>query len=189
MLKKPDKNTNGTVGRGCHGCVYFGDGKGFVPDLINDSAPVFIFCQNPGESEERGERLIEYKFGQPIYEPCEPQPMTGKTGFAMDREYFPVATLTRDNVSLGNGLRCRINHKDKVPPIKNVELRDALNHCHGAHFKLPEKTKLVVAQGELGLYSMTQEGLDEGVSITSCRGWVLPYAPLHGPRQVISDKK
>ncbi|KKL57451.1 hypothetical protein LCGC14_2235250, partial [marine sediment metagenome] len=169
------------------GCPYWGDGKGFVPDLINDQARVFIVAQNPGESEERGERLVEYKYGQPIYEPCEPQPMVGKTGFAMDREYFPIATLTRDNVSLGNGLRCRINHKDKVPPLKNVELREALAHCHYAHYKLPEKTKLVVAQGELGLYAMTQEGLDAGVSITSCRGWVLPYTPLDQPRLVISD--
>ncbi|KKL56655.1 hypothetical protein LCGC14_2243190, partial [marine sediment metagenome] len=72
MLNKPKQNTNGTTGRGCQGCPYFGDGKGFVPDLINDHAPVFIVAQNPGESEERGERLIEYKYGQPIYEPCEP---------------------------------------------------------------------------------------------------------------------
>ena len=187
MLAKPKQNTNGTPGKGCMGCSYWGDGKGFVPDLINNQASVFIVAQNPGESEERGERLIEYKYGQPIYEPCEPQPMVGKTGFAMDREYFPIATLTRDNVSLGNALRCRINHKDAVPPLKNVELRTALTHCHHAHYKLPEKTRLVVAQGELGLYAMTQEGLDEGVSITSCRGWVLPYSPLHEPRLILTD--
>ncbi|KKN66144.1 hypothetical protein LCGC14_0474340 [marine sediment metagenome] len=187
MLPKPKQNTNGTAGRGCEGCIFWGDGKGFVPDLINNQAPTFVVAQNPGESEERGERLIEYKYGQPIYEPCEPQPMVGKTGFAMQREYFPIAGLTRDNVSLGNALRCRINHKDMVPPLKNVELRTALAHCHYAHFKLPEKTQLVVAQGELGLYAMTQEGLDEGVSITSCRGWVLPYTPLCNPRVMMSD--
>ncbi len=187
MLAKPKQNTNGTSGKGCMGCPYWGDGKGFVPDLINNSAPVFIFCQNPGESEERGERLIEYKYGQPIYEPCEPQPMVGKTGFAMQREYFPIAGLNRDEVSLGNALRCRLNHKDKLPPLKNVELRTALAHCHHAHYKHPSKTRLVVAQGELGLYAMTQEGLDEGISITSCRGWVLPFTPLPFPRQQLSD--
>ena len=143
-------------------------------------------AQNPGESEERGERLVEYKYGQPIYEPCEPQPMVGKTGFAMDREYFPMATLTRDNVSLGNGLRCRINHKDKVPPIKDVVLREAMNHCHHAHFKLPAKTQLIVAQGELGLFAMTQEGLDVGMSITNWRGWVLPFTPLGFSRSLLN---
>jgi len=187
MLNKPKQNTNGTTGRGCQGCPYFGDGKGFVPDLINERGSVFIVAQNPGESEERGEQLVEYKYGQPIYEPCKPQPMVGKTGFAMQREYFPIAGLNRDEVSLGNGLRCRIDHKDKVPPLKTVELREALVHCHNAHYKLPERTKLIVAQGELGLYAMTQEGLEEGVSITSCRGWLLPYSPLHLPRQVCTE--
>ena len=47
MLSKPKQNTNGTTGKGCMGCPYWGDGKGFVPDLINDQAPVFIVAQNP----------------------------------------------------------------------------------------------------------------------------------------------
>jgi len=117
MIPKPRKNTNGTTGRGCEGCPYFGDGKGFVPDLVNDQAPVFVYAQNPGESEERGERLTEWRYGKPMFEPHNPEPLIGKTGFAMQREYFPVAGLTRDNVSLGNSLRCRVNHKDKVPPL------------------------------------------------------------------------
>ena len=66
MLPKPKQNTNGTSGKGCMGCPYWGDGKGFVPDLINERGSVFIVAQNPGESEERGERLIEYKYGQPM---------------------------------------------------------------------------------------------------------------------------
>lgn len=187
MLPKPRKNTNGTSGRGCEGCPFFGDGRGFVPDLINDLAPVFIYSQNPGVDEEAGRRLIEYQYGQPVYEPCEQQPMIGKTGFAMQREYFPVAELSRDNISLGNALRCRLNHKDSLPTLENVELREAINHCHRSHFKLPEKTKLIVAQGELGLFAMTQEGLETGMSITNWRGWVLPYTPLHLPRQTAGD--
>ena len=187
MFTKPHKNTNGTIGRGCEGCPFFGDGKGFVPDLINDSAPVFIYSQNPGESEEKGQRLTEWKFGQPVYEPCEPQPMTGKTGFAMQREYFPTAALTRDNVSLGNAIRCRLDHKDKLPTLDNVELREAMEHCHRAHFRMPAATKLIVAQGELGLHAMTQEGLEKGGSITNWRGWVLPFTPIDQVRIHLSD--
>lgn len=187
MVPKPRKNTNGSTGRGCEGCPFFGDGKGFVPDLINNQAPVFIYSQNPGDSEENGERLVEWKFGQPIFEPCEPQPMTGRTGFAMQREYFPVAGISRDNVSIGNPIRCRLNHKDKLPTLEDVELRQAMLHCHAAHYKLPEKVKLIVAQGEIGLYAMTQEGLEKGESITSWRGWVLPFTPLDQVRIHPSD--
>jgi len=178
MLDKPRKNTNGTEGHGCVGCPYAADMKGFVPDRLNDEAPVFIVAQNPGPDEENGQRLLEWKYGQPVYESCDPQPMVGKTGYAMRREYFPVAALSDDKVSVGNALRCRINHQNKIPPLKSVELKTALEHCHNAHFRLPLKTEVIVAQGELGLFAMTQEGEKVGSKITNWRGWVLPYAPV-----------
>jgi len=172
MLDKPES---------CRGCPFAGDMKGFVPDKINDQAEVTIVMQNPGEDEEHGQRLVEYKYGQPMYESVPPEPAIGKTGFAMRREYFPVAGLTDDNVSVLNILKCRAGHKNKLPPLDNVELRCAITHCMNAHFKLPEKTNLIIAQGEIGLYGMTQEGLEKGHGISNWRGWVLPHNPLTMP--------
>jgi len=166
----------------CHGCPFYGDGKGFVPDIINDQAEVFIYAQNPGASEESGERWTGTS-----YEPFPPQPLIGKTGLEMERTYLPQAGLERAQVSLGNALRCRYKHRDALPPLKSVIVREALEHCHKAHFKLPAKTKIISVQGEYALYAMTQEGMDKYRKISDWRGYALPYRPLGVPRVVDTE--
>jgi len=166
----------------CHGCPFFGDGKGFVPDVINDQAEVFIYAQNPGGSEERGERWTGTN-----YEPFPSQPLIGKTGLEMERTYLPQAGLERSQVSLGNAFRCRYRHKDALPPLKSVIVRQALEHCHKAYFKLPAKTKIISVQGEYALYAMTQEGMDKFRKISDWRGYALPFTPITLPRVIQTE--
>jgi uracil-DNA glycosylase len=173
MLPKPDA---------CKGCPFFGDGQGFVPDTINDQAEVFIYAQNPGKDEEHGEH-----FDGETYHPTTPQPLIGRTGHMMDKSFLPVAGLTRDQVSVGNAIRCRYKHYNDLPPLDHVIMRDALWHCHTKHFKLPAKTRLVVVQGEYALYALTQQGNEKHRKISDWRGYVLPLEPLTEPRSLSSS--
>lgn len=168
MLPKPDK---------CKGCPFYGDGKGFVPDTINNRAEVFIYAQNPGGSEESGR--VQLSGGE--WQTVTPQPLIGKTGQMMDRTFLPLAGLTRDDVSLGNSLRCRYKHADALPPLTSPIVREAMEKCHREHFKLPEQTKIIVTQGEYALYAMTQHGRDKYDKVSDWRGYVLPFEPVGAP--------
>ena len=100
----------------CVGCVAYGDGRGFVPDQIVEGSEVFIMGQMPGPEEE----------AQGI-------PYVGKTGQAMDHKYLHYAGLTREQVSVGNVLRCRWGHNEaKLPPVESVQVRAAITHCERA---------------------------------------------------------
>jgi len=173
MLPKPNS---------CKGCPFYGDGMGFVPDEIRDNAKVFIYAQNPGKDEEAGRKLVRYDYKEPVYEKVPPAPLLGKTGYSMEREYFPVAGLERKDVSLGNVFRCRHNYTDYLPPLGRPEVQQAMKHCHQAHFKLPREVKLIVAQGEYSLFALTQEGLAKERNISSWRGYVLPFQPIVAPK-------
>lgn len=140
---------------GCHGCPFYGDGRGFVPDLIHQQSPVLVYGQNPGASEE-----------------AQGEPFVGDTGAMMERKYLKLAGLTRDDISLGNAIRCRYNHKNDLPPLNQTIVRDALEHCKKAHFKVPEAARVIVSQGDYALYSLTGER-----SSTDWRGYALQ---LHG---------
>jgi len=120
MLRKP---------KSCEGCPLYQDGWGFVPDEVVPGAPVFILGQNPGGTEAaRG------------------KPFIGATGEVMERVYFPLAGLRRgENVSIGNTLRCRWRSTNNMPD--GDTLRDSVEHCSRAHLKIPDGTKLIVAQG------------------------------------------
>lgn len=146
---------------------------GFVPDKLNDQAEVFIYAQNPGDHEELGERWTGT-----MYEMHKPEPLIGKTGYALDKDYLPKAGLSRDAVSVGNTIRCRDGDSNNLPPLGEVKAQQALLHCHLNHFKLPPATKLIVAQGEYALYAMTQRGLEKNDGITDWRGYLLPYQPI-----------
>lgn len=178
MLDKPRKNTNGSSGQGCIGCPFAGDMKGFVPDALNENAKLFIFAQNPGEQEEQGFKVTGYSYGKPGLESHPPAPLIGPTGYMLEREYLPLTGFSRDSVSLGNALRCRLNHENELPPLNNPKLKQALEHCHKAHFKLPASTKLIVAMGEYALYALTQEGATKGNKIGDWRGYLLPFEPI-----------
>ena len=154
-MKKPDS---------CKGCSFYQSGEGFVPDELRETE-VMIYGQNPGREEEE-----------------EARPFVGKTGKLMESTFLPIAGLTRESVSLGNALRCRWKNANELPPLDHKITKEALVHCHNAHHKLPDKTKLIVTQGEYALYALTQEGYAKNNKVSDWRGYVLPYEPITGPR-------
>lgn len=143
MLPKP---------KSCYGCPFYGDGKGFVPDELHDYAPVFIVGQNPGAEEE-----------------AQGKPFVGPTGEMMARDYFPRAALNRDKVSIGNIVRCRLNHTNELPPADAVVTRDAIAHCTRSHLKVPDGTRLIVTQGDYAALGMIGDS-----HATTWRGWLVP---------------
>jgi len=163
MLTKPEA---------CKGCPFYGDGKGFVPDEIKDDKEVFVYAQNPGEDEEKGRKVTGYDGKRVVYEQHPQAPMLGKTGYAMENTYLKMAGYERKRISLGNALRCRHNHSNNLPPLRSTEVKTAIQHCHTAHFRLPNATKLIIAQGDYALYALTKE-----TNVSDWRGYVLPFAP------------
>lgn len=156
MLSKP---------KSCEGCPFYQTGKGFVPDELRDGAEVFVYGQNPGcEEEEEG------------------KPFIGKTGQLMEKTFLPVVGRSRESVSLGNAIRCRLGNSNDLPAIDSKITREALTHCHNAHFKLPAATKLIVAQGEYAFYALTQHGTEKYHKISDWRGYLAPLEPISGPR-------
>jgi uracil-DNA glycosylase family 4 len=146
MLPKPE---------GCVGCGLYGDGRGWVPDLINPSATVTLVAQNPGQLEEQGLRITEYIAGKPRTEPCTHQPLTGATGYQVDTKWLPKAGLTRDDVSLMNVLKCRliVNGKRSNHMPTGKLLKEAVKHC-SQYFKVPANTKLIVAMGQHAFHTL-----------------------------------
>jgi len=144
-------------------------------------------AQNPGDMEEKGEKVTGYQGKHTITEPHPPAPLIGKTGFYQDREFLPIAGLQRTDASYDNAIRCRHNHTNNLPPLTNPQMREALEHCHRAYFKMPNSTELIVAQGEYALYAMTQKGMNVGHKVSDWRGYVLPYAPIGTGEWAIND--
>ncbi len=137
---------------GCFGCPLYGDGRGYVGDELREGAAVFIVGQNPGEQEE-----------------VEGRPFIGKTGQAMEK-YLRDAGLTRDEVSVGNALRCRWRGSNDIPHI-----RDALKYCWAAHGRIPDGTRLIVSQGDYAAVTLTGETVSAGDKSTGWRGYLRPY--------------
>ncbi len=100
-----------------------------MPDENISGSTVMILGQNPGAAEETHGR-----------------PFVGDTGEKMQRDFFPLAGLRRGiNVSLGNTIRCRLQHSNRMPD--GADWERAVDHCTKAHFNPPGSTKLIVAQG------------------------------------------
>lgn len=135
----------------CVGCPAYGESKYYVPDQIRPQARVFIFMQNPGAQEE-----------------AQGVPAIGDTGEMMDRKYIPRMGLTREDVSVGNALRCRWGRTNELPKINETRLRDAIAHCHRAHTRIPEGTQVILTQGDYALYALTGE-----TSSSEWRGYAL----------------
>ena len=147
MLAKPEM---------CRPCPLWGDGQGFVPDRLVEGAPVLVLAQGPGEDEERGMHVTGYVGHDPLYAPCEPQPLIGRTGWWWERHLLPRTGLTREQVSLANVLRCRWGRQDAKGRWKKVNelppaaiLEKASEHCMATYFRIPTGTRLVVACGAL----------------------------------------
>ena len=161
MLPKPDA---------CRGCPAWGDGQGWVPDDMKPGAEVCVIGQNPGGDEEAGRRYL----GNEQYEPSPHMPLIGRTGRVWERGYLPLAGLDRSEVSTGNIVRCRWNHSDKLPPLNQKIVRQAIEHCNRAHFRPPASTKVFVAMGEYAFMGLTSLQHD----FNGWRGYVHPYRPL-----------
>lgn len=174
--------------KGCVGCPFFGDGKGFVPDAMVEGAEVLTMAQNPGDDEERGYKVTGYSYGQATRVKVDPTPLIGATGYKLERSFFPPAGLTRENTSVGNVLRCRPKHTNTLPLLDNPQVREAMQHCQRAHFRPPSSTKLIVAQGEYALWAMTGEGLIKKHHLSDWRGYVVPFSPCHvTPRPFLAE--
>ena len=146
---------------GCRNCPLYQDGsQPFVPDEVVNGASVYICGQNPGQEESEQGR-----------------PFVGATGQTMEKGFFPLAGLERGvNVSIGNAIRCRWHSTNNLPPLGRAGhlAERALEHCRNAHLSIPASTRLIVAQGEFALQSLTSE-----TGISDWRGWLLPQDPEH----------
>lgn len=165
----------------CTGCPFYGDGKGFVPDKIVEGSSVLVYAQNPGEYEVEGA-----KFDGTSYVPYKPEPMIGKTGYALDNIYLPAAGLDRTAISVGNAIRCRVGRSDELPPLDETKTQQAMLHCHLNHFTLPPQTKLIIAQGNYSLQALTQHH-GKGDGIEYWRGYLLPLNTIGTPARMEND--
>lgn len=142
MLKKPKE---------CIGCRWYGDGKGYVPDRIPPKAEVVVLLQNPGKYEEEGKKCTA-PIGRNDWatEDVEPQPLIGPTGYVHDKSFLPLTGLSREEVGFANVLRCRkqLPNGERTNDMPDkAEYSEVVEHCTKAHLRLPESTKLVIAQG------------------------------------------
>jgi DNA polymerase len=126
-----------------------------------------ILGQNPGELEEK-----------------EGKPFVGKTGQMMESKFLPLAGLNRDQCSVGNAIRCRVNDSNDLPQLDGEEPRKAVEHCTRAHLRVPESTKLVITQGAYALYAATGHGANKNDRVSDWRGWALPYSPIRRGGQI-----
>ena len=131
-----------------------------VNDIIRPQSSVMIMGQNPGREEE-----------------LTGTPFVGKTGQVMEKFFFPLSGLTRDDVSIGNAVRCRVGDSNDLPELNGVDIRKALQHCHLAYFRPPEKLKVILAQGMFALHALTGKGIGPKHSLTHWRGYALPLSP------------
>src|SRR3990167_195291 len=171
LLAKPEQ---------CKSCPLAGDMRGFVPDKLVGGSSVAIVLQNPGEMEERGQRVVSYIQGKPVYESCTHHPLTGATGFAVAGTWLPKAGLHADNVSYMNILKCRftVHNKrtNKLPQGKVYQ--EAVRHCMAAHFRIPDSVTTLVAAGDHAFKALGGAGLKQPdgkpATISSYRGYTLP---------------
>lgn len=116
-----------------------------VPDEVR-RGQVYVLGQNPGEEEE-----------------AQGAPFVGKTGGYLERKLLPLAGLSRDQVDLGNALRCRIRGSNKLPGLNTKEIREAIAHCQRAYYRPGPQTRIHVALGVYATYALTGEARGEDV--------------------------
>lgn len=129
-----------------------------VPDLVRPGAQAGVWMQNPGEQEE-----------------AEGVPAVGKTGQMQDRDFLPKAGLTREEISIFNAIRCRVDGSNELPDLghgkESNDLKAAISHCTQAHWTRPPGLKAVIATGDKAVYAAS--GGHSG-SAEEWRGWAFP---------------
>lgn len=167
----------------CEGCPFYRykdhPSNSYTPDKIVKGSKVFFLAQNPGKDEAEGRWLIRRTYsgaGQYTseYKEVTPQPLIGATGQQFNTRFLPLSGLTRDEVSLGNAIRCRpgvaLNMKpDDLPSItatmklehSKADIVNALKHCKQTHLHIPESVNVVVTMGRHAMFTMTGLSKDE----------------------------
>ncbi len=148
----------------CQGCPFYGKSPDMVPDEIHEGAAVYYVAQNPGAEEV-----------------VQGRPLVGKTGAVFEVKYLKDAGLTREDVSIGNAIRCRVGNSNDLPKLTETATRDAIRHCTAAHFRVPEGTQLIVAGGDYATWMLTGHTISDGDSSTGWRGYLCPWIE-HPPR-------
>lgn len=176
MLKKPPT---------CSGCPLYDDGMGYVPDEIVAGSEIMIVLQSPGANEEECGR-----------------PAVGDAGTYMNEHFIKLLGKTRDEVSVGNILKCRWRHPktgqktSKLPSETGVWNKDkkkwdqvtgkeieklAVTQCLLAHWQVPKHIKHLLMLGDKGMPTQ----MVTGVSTLEWRGFLAPEK-LNGRRVFLS---
>lgn len=169
-IKKPDT---------CQGCPFFSRSKWYVPDFINHDSAILLLGQNPGTNEAQGHRIIREQWSGgkkwPITEDVTPQPLLGATGLQINNQLWPLVFPdgggeSFDQVSKANVIRCQVDDKNTLPPLEQIQTRQAALYCMQHHFVKPNTLKYILAMGQVALWYTTRQK-----SVEDWRGYVLPY--------------
>lgn len=176
MLPKPDL---------CKTCPFAGDMMGYVPDEVRPIATVAYLAHHPGADEERVAVITGYHgHRNPLYQIESPRPLLGAEGYKVVNTYFPLAGLSREDVSLHHLIKCRYKHSNVLP--RGAEYEDALQHCITHHLEIPPHVQVIIAPGAhakereyatkvhqlaQGTWEYTQ---GKGYPITDWRGFIGP---------------
>ena len=137
----------------CAGCPLRGDGsQQYTPDQHKHGAQVEVRFQTPDESRSGLPRL--------------------------ERDYYKLAGLTPERVSVSHAVRCSVTLPAPVSPVqweagKRGPLELGIRYCDRAYTVRVIEVRsaiLVVSMGDLALLSATGQR-----SSHEWRGWLLPY--------------
>lgn len=167
----------------CEGCPFYvykdHPDNSFTPDYAVKGSKVFFLAQNPGVNEAEGRLLLRRRYRDKgsyseEYREVEPQPLIGKTGQDFNKKFLPETGLKREDVSVGNAIRCRPGkalglEADDLPSITSTmrlekskaDIVNALKHCKATHLHIPEGVTTVVTMGRHAMFQMTGLSKDE----------------------------
>lgn len=184
----------------CEPCPFYQyrhhPGNGFVPDTVVPGSTVYFVAQNPGKDEVLGHRLLRRHFHggshyTDDYDEVTPQPLIGATGQMFTQRFLPLAGLARDQISVGNAIRCKPGlgipglKPDDLPPLtttmtletSKAAIVQALRHCRDTYLQVPSSTKVIMSMGRYAMFALTgiqkedvEYGKKQGV-LESWRGY------------------
>jgi len=157
---------------GCAGCPFEHKGKYFVPDTVLPGSKVYFLAQAPGADEEAGRLLQKRTWYQGVKHDdalmVTPQPLIGATGQLFNNRFLPLSGLSRDQISVGNVIRCRpgvslglkpndVPHITTAMKLETSEapIVKAMKHCQQQYFHPPVTTKIVVTMGRHAMFAVT----------------------------------